>query len=105
MAPTSGFSVHDPPLPDKLTEEARIQLEVQNRLKQPADQAKHGMDKIKSQRRGTVEVLVQNRVKWPHEFVLSRQNKDRLSYNQLSPIQCVAGFCQTIREASGIYIR
>ena len=92
MAPISGVSNHNLPPPDKLREEATIQLEVQNRLKQLAEQAAPGTDKIKSQRGGSVEVFVTNRVKWPHEFVISSQNKDRLSYNQLSPIQWVAGF-------------
>ena len=63
------------------------------------------MKKIKSQRDGSVEVFVQNRVKWPHEFVLLSQNKDRLSDNQLSPIQWVAGFCRTMREESSIQNR
>ena len=105
MVPVSGVLNHDLPPPDKLREEARIQLEVQNRLKQLAEQAKPGTKKIKSQRGGCVQVFVQNRVKWPHEFVLSGQNKDRLSYNQLSPIQWVVGFCQTIREESSIQHR
>ena len=87
MASYSGVSNHNLPLPDNLREEARIQVEVQNRLKQLAEQAAPGTGKIKSQRGGSVEVFVKNRVKWPHEFVLSGQNKDRLSYNQLSPIQ------------------
>ena len=100
VATTSGTSSTDLPPPNKLREEARIQLEVQNRLKQLADQARPGTEKIKSQKGGSVEVFVQNRVKWPHEFVLSGQNKDRLSYIQLSPIQWVAGFCRTMREES-----
>ena len=105
LAPSSAVLKHDLPPPDKLREEARIQLEVQNRLKQLAEQAKPGNEKIKSQRGGSVEVFVKNRVKWPHEFVLSGQNKDRLSYNQLSPIQWVAGFCRTMREESSIQNR
>ena len=52
MAPYSGVSNHNLPPPDKLREEARIQLEVQSRLKQLAEQAAPGTDKIKSQRGG-----------------------------------------------------
>ena len=67
---------------DRLHEEARIQAEVQNCLRQLADNSKPGTDKIKSQREGgSVDVFVGNRVKWPHEFVLSSQNKHRVSYN------------------------
>ena len=47
-----------------------------------------------------MEVFVPHRVKWPHEFILAGQNKDRVTYNQLSPIQWMAGFCRTIREES-----
>ena len=63
VAPIHGVSNHNLPPPDKLREEARIQLEVQNRLKQLAEQAAPGTDKIKSQRGGSVEVFVKNRVK------------------------------------------
>ena len=58
VAPYSGVSNHSLPPPDKLREEARIQLEVQNRLKQLPEQAAPGTEKIKSQRGGSVEVLV-----------------------------------------------
>ena len=56
MATTSGTSSTDLPPPNKLREEARIQLEVQNRLKQLGDQARPGTEKIKLQRGGSVEV-------------------------------------------------
>ena len=42
---------------------------------------------------------------WPHEFVLSGQNKDRITYNQLSPVQWMVGFCRSTREESDIKIR
>ena len=42
--------VHAIPLPDRLCEEPRIQAEVQNILRQVADNAKPGTEKIKSQR-------------------------------------------------------
>ena len=64
-----------------------------------------GKPKIKSQRGGSVEVFVPHRVKWPHEFILAGQNKDRVTYNQLSPIQWMAGFCRTIREESDMVTR
>ena len=55
---------------------------------------------MKSQRGGKVEVLIKNRVKWPHEFVLSGTNKERITYDQLNVTQWVAGFGRTIREES-----
>ena len=84
VAPTSGFSGHDLPPPDKLTKEAILKCQID--MKKLTEQAKPDQDKIKSQRgEGSVEVFVQDRVKWPHEFVLSGRN-------HLSQIQWVAGF-------------
>ena len=70
-----------------------------------ADNVKPGMTKLKSQRGGAVDVFVNHKVRWPHKFVLSGQNKDRVTYNQLSPIQWMAGFCRTIREESDMAIK
>ena len=47
-----------------------------------------------------VEVLVKNRVKWPHEYVLAGSNKERVTYDQLTMGQWVAGFCRTMRDES-----
>ena len=46
-----------------------------------------GNGKIKSQRGGPVDFFVNYRIKWPHEYVLSGQNKDRVMYNQLTLLQ------------------
>ena len=86
-------TVHNIPPPSRLREEVRIQEEVQNRLRHLADNMKPGMGKIKSQRGGAVDVFVNDKVRWPHEFVLSSHNKDRITYNQLSPVQWMADFC------------
>ena len=43
---------------------------------------------------GPVEVLVPNKVKLPHEYVLSGSQKECVSYDQLSVIQWVTGFCR-----------
>ena len=47
-------------------------------------------------------MFVNNKVKWPHEFVLSGKIKDRVFYNHLSPIQWMAGFCRIIIEESNV---
>ena len=39
-----------------------------------------------------------NRVKWPHEYVLSGTSKERISYDQLSITQWVAGFGCIMKE-------
>ena len=72
-------------------------MEVQNRLRLLAENSKPGTEKIKPQRGGSVKVFVNNRVKWPHEFVLSGHNKERLF-----PIQWMVGFYRIIREESNV---
>ena len=86
-APPPSVQVpHNIPPPSRLREKARIQEEVQSRLRHLADNIKPGMTKLKSQRGGSVDVFVNHKVRWQNEFVLSGQNKDRVTYNQLSPV-------------------
>ena len=98
-------TVHNIPPPSQLREEARIQEELQNRLRHLANNMKPGMGKIKSQRGGAVDVFVKHKVRWPHVFNLSGQNKDIIIYNQLSPVHWTAGFCRSIRKESDVEIR
>ena len=49
-------------------------------------------------RGGPVEVLVPNHFKWPHEYILSGNSKERISYDQLSITQWVAGFGRIMKE-------
>ena len=45
---------------------------MEDRIKELQHINKTGTDpKLKSQRGGQVEVLVKNRIKWPHEYVLA----------------------------------
>ena len=37
-------------------------------------------------------------MKWPHEYVLSGSHKEHVSYDQLSIIQWVTGFCRIMRD-------
>ena len=37
-------------------------------------------------------------VKWPHEYVLSSSQKEHVSYDQLSVLQWVTGFCRIMRD-------
>ena len=83
-----------------------IQEQVDNRLKELSDLNKKGIDsKIKSQRGGAVDVYVNQRVKWPHEFVLAGTSKDRLNYNQLNITQWMAGFCRIMRDEENLQTR
>ena len=54
--------------------------------------------KLKSLREGAIDVLVPKRVKWPQEYVLSGNSKERVSYDQLSITQWVAGFGRIIKD-------
>ena len=94
------------PTLQSVKEDALIQLKVEQRLQELTDLAKTGTNsKLKSQRGGNVEVLVKTRVKWPHEYILSRLNKERISYDQLSITQWVAGFGRTMREEADPEVR
>ena len=68
-----------------------IKEQVENCFKQSGLNKKGIDSKIKSQKGGWVDVYVNQRVKWPHEFVLAGISKDMLTYNQLSITQWMAG--------------
>ena len=80
-----------------LRQDMSVQALVQQRLQQLTETDKTGT-KTKSLHGGSVEVLVPNCIKWPHEYVLSGSSKERVSYDQLSITQWVAGFCRIMRE-------
>ena len=78
-----------------LTDETLLQLKVDQRLQELSDLAKPGTSsKFRSQRGGNIELLIKNRVKWPHEYVLSGLNKERVTYDQLNVTQWVAGIAK-----------
>ena len=87
-----------------LRQDANLQIQVEMRLQELASLNKTGT-KVKSLRGGPVEVLVPNRVKWPHEYVLSGNSKERISYDQLSITQWVAGFCRIMKEEKNSEIK
>ena len=75
-------------------------------MQELTDLAKTGINsKLKSQSGSNVEVMVENIVKWPHEYILLGLNKQHVSYDQLSVTQCLAGFGRTMREESNPEIR
>ena len=96
-----------PTLPSlvELRQNATIQEQVQQRLEELTRLSATGIDaKIKSQR-GGVDIFVKNRIRWPHEHVLSGSNKERVSYDQLTVLQWVTGFCRTIKEEQNSKLR
>ena len=87
-------------LPDlaALRQNSLIQKQVGQRLREPTALQSGTGQQIKSQR-GWVEVMVKNR---PHEFVLTGSTKERVSYDHLTPIQWMAGFCRTMKEEKNV---
>ena len=80
-----------------MRQDVNLQMQVENRLQELASLNKTGT-KIKSLRGGPIQVLVPNRVKWPHEYILSGNSKERISCDQFSITQWVAGFGCIMKE-------
>ena len=87
-----------------IRQDAVLQAQVAKRLKELTDSEKSDT-KLKSLRGGPVEVMVANRVKWPHGYVLSGVAKECVIYDQLSVTQRVAGFGRIIKEEKNLEIR
>ena len=62
-----------------IRQDTLLQAGVEQKLKELAGVDKPGTN-IKSMSGGNVEVIVLNRVKWPHEYVLSGSAKERVQY-------------------------
>ena len=45
-----------------------------------------------------MDVLVKNKVALPHEAILGGINRSRLTYDQLSMLQLVQGFCNNVLD-------
>ena len=98
---STGMETLNVPTLENLKKNVSIQQLVEDRIKELQQISKTGTDpKLKSQRGGQVEVLVKNRIKWPHEYVLAGSNKERVTYDQLTMGQWAAGFCRTMRDES-----
>ena len=92
-------SVTNVPSLSTLRDSVKIQKKVDARLREiEALQETNTCQKIKSKRGGPVEVLVKNKVAWPHEAILGGATRARLTYDQLSMSQWVQGFCRNILD-------
>ena len=81
----------------------QIQCSVKGRVKELQQLTKTGMSENKKNHRdGQVDVFMKNKVKWPHEYILAGSQKERVSYDQLTMGQWMAGFCRTMREENCI---
>ena len=72
------------PYLNDLRQDIFIQNQVEKQLYELAESVKTGICKQNLLRGGPVKVIAPNRVKWPHEYILSDSQKERISYNQLS---------------------
>ena len=54
--------------------------------------------KLKSKRGSPVDVSVQQKVSWPHEHILGGQNRQSLTYDQITMAQFVQGFMKNILD-------
>ena len=98
---SNGIETLNLPTLENLKKNVSIQQLVEDRIKELQQISKTSTDpKLKSQRGGQVEVLVKNHIKWPHEYVLAGSNKERVTYDELTMGQWVAGFCRTMRDES-----
>ena len=103
---TEGDSVKKLPELHTLRHNRSVQDQVEARIRQLSNTDVKGTDpKYKSQRGGTMDVFVKERVKWPHEFVLAGSTKDRITYNQLNITQWMSGFCRILRDENCQKIR
>ena len=50
-------------------------------------------------------MFVGKRVKWQHDRDLCGHSKECISFNQLTPIQWVTGFCRSMRENFSFHTR
>ena len=74
----------------------KIQQAVDHRLQQLASLNEKGT--LKSQRGGGDQITVKCQVPWPQNFVVMGTSKNRVSYDNLSVFQWVAGFCTIMTE-------
>ena len=83
------------PPPDRLRQEMQIQEQVQESLRHLAENTRPGKEKIKSQKEGGALKCLSN-IGSNGPMNLFRQGRIRAEYNQLSPIQWMAGFGRTL---------
>ena len=61
--------------------------------------------KFKSQRGGSETIWVKNEIAWPHNFVLSGNTRNRVTYDSLSLSQWVSGFATIIRDENDVEVK
>ena len=102
-------SSEDEPIPSLncMRRSEKIQREIDSRIRELElqSEATGTGAKIKSKRGGNVDVLVKNKVAWPHEAILGGATRARLTYDQLTMSQWVQGFCKDMLDEPDPKIR
>ena len=78
-----------------------IQEQVDTRIKE-LQAVNKDKGKFKSQRGGSETIWVKNEIAWPHNFVLSGNMKNRVTYDNLSLSQWVSGFATIIKDENDV---
>ena len=68
---------------------------MQERQKQLSENLSQGNEKIKSQRGSAVDVYVNNRVKWPHEFAHIEIKVKKVKRSHKMLVKCCLVFIST----------
>ena len=99
---TASGTTSDTVIPsiDFLKASDTIQARVDDRIGEL--QAVHPQGKFKSQRGGSDTYWCRREIPWPQNHILSGTSKSRVSYDNLSMAQWIAGFCTIIKEESNV---
>ena len=88
--------------PQKMQRQVDKRIRALERSSQSSGNEK--VQKLKSKRGGNIDIIVKEKVSWPHEPILGGMQRQRISYDQLSLTQWIQGFCRNIlEENSGCY--
>ena len=83
----------------------QLQKQVDKRIRQ-LNQCSQSPGKecnmLKSKRGGGVDIVVKQKVHWPHEAILGGVTCQRVNYDQLSLTQWVQGFCRNILDQKSV---
>ena len=85
----------------------RIQKQIDQtiaKLEKEQTQGNEDGDKIKSKGGGPVEVLVKQKVAWPHEHILRGQKRQHLTHSQITLTQFVQGFVKNVLDENDFEI-
>jgi len=79
----------------------QIQREVDKRMRElelNASGTGKNLSKLKSGRYRGIEAPIVRQVAWPQEFVYAGPNRNTVKYDELTPVQFMAGFLSTIQS-------